>query len=466
MKAREIRIETTGQKILHRRGLIVGLALLAILILPIAHLGAQTTITLGPTTLTDGAYDTANSNQVTQQGSFTLSGTPVSYSFTNTGSTSLQFTPQTFAWFSSQNPQGGAVNGIVTPYVVLVQNTNLQAANSQQVVSYGDTQQNAATGLQSAAYISGVSNGNGSTFNVLPGQEIAIGFIDANPDGTLGTGSVVPFVTAPVANTAWYYGNSALGTYTNPPATNTGFGMIGGASTSNATTNNRAYQFDVSFTYAGTDQGAWTGLGGTALDNTTTNFATNPPSSALVQGALTDVQNDANIPAILFGDAYYVNGVATKVKTTNLTVGAGGISPSLPIIFTNNSVNYTINSSDANGIGGTTSITLVGSGAVTLTGTHTYIGSTTISAGTLQLGNGTSSGDIGLSTSNIVDNSVLAYDVFGSVTPAYPTTGSGALVKSGNGTLILVSTNAGYTAGLARTLGNFGKMGVALLAAI
>jgi len=431
--------------------LTVALALSALLVFSAARAGAQTNITLGPTTLTDGTYDTSNSNQATEQGSFTLSGNPVNYSFTNNTGTSLAFTASNFSWFSSQNPQSGAVNGVISPYVVLVQNSNLQATNSQQVLVYGDAQTNFASGLQTAPFWSGgsggasVGQGSGNTFDVLPGQTIGIGFLDAYPDGTAGAGPSLPFVTAP-AGAAWYYGNATLGTYTYPPSTPAnpnGGALIGGASTSSVT--DRAYQFNVSFSYVGTDQGAWTGLSST-LDNTSQNFALNPPGAALSKGSLTDVQNDLNIPGIIFGDAYFVNGGSVAVSHSDLTVAANGIAPTLPIFFTNNAVSYTINSSDAIGIGGSTSISLLGTGMVTLTGAHTYTGVTTISAGTLQLGDGSSNGhDASLSTSGIVDNSTLTYNVFGSVTPAYPISGSGMLVKAGNGTLTLVSSNAAYT---------------------
>jgi len=74
-----------------------------IAIVPPARVGAQT-ITLGPggNMLTSGgSYDVWDSNQVTEQGVYTPGG--YAYSFTNTTSTSLFFTPQTFGWYSAQN---------------------------------------------------------------------------------------------------------------------------------------------------------------------------------------------------------------------------------------------------------------------------------------------------------------------------------------------------------------------------
>ncbi|MGA2258566.1 MAG: autotransporter-associated beta strand repeat-containing protein, partial [Thermoguttaceae bacterium] len=415
-----------------------------VLIFPLARASAQTNITLGPTTLTDGTYDTAPANQVTEQGSLTQSGSTVFYSFTNTTGSSLLFSPQTFSWFSSKNPQNGAIDGVVTPYVVMVQNTNLEATNSQQLLAYGDSQINSATGLQSAAFYSGSSgpgSGSGNTFDLLPGQEIAVGFIDAYSDGTSGTGPVVPFVNGGPSGGTWYNSSGTLGNYNGRQPTTTLGTVFGGASTASLS---RAYQFNVSFSYVGADQGAWTGLTSATLDNTTKNFALNPSNSALLTGSLTDVQSDANIPAIIFGDKYYSSGAAVAVSHNDLTIAAGGISPTLPIYFTNNSVNYTINSSDAIGISGTTSVSLAGTGTVTLTGSNSYTGSTTISAGTLQLGDGTSGHDGSLTTSSIVNNAALVYNVFGNLAPAYPVSGSGVLIKAGSGTLTFTANNT-YT---------------------
>ena len=58
-------------------------------------------------------------------------------------------------------------------------------------------------------------------------------------------------------------------------------------------------------------------------------------------------------------------------------------------------------------ISGTGSLVQLGSGALTLTGNNTYSGGTTISAGTLQIGNGGTSGSI---TGNVTDNGTLAFD--------------------------------------------------------
>ena len=59
-------------------------------------------------------------------------------------------------------------------------------------------------------------------------------------------------------------------------------------------------------------------------------------------------------------------------------------------------------------ISGTGSLTQAGTGTLTLTGANTYTGGTTISAGTLQLGNGGTTGSV---AGNITDNAALAFNL-------------------------------------------------------
>jgi len=90
---------------------------------------------------------------------------------------------------------------------------------------------------------------------------------------------------------------------------------------------------------------------------------------------------------------------------------------------------------NTNGGSGSLGLAKVGTGTVILSGDNTYSGPTTISAGTLQIGSGGSSGS--LATSLVVNAGTLVYDRSDEFSIGYSITGIGKLVKQGAGTLIV-----------------------------
>ena len=94
-------------------------------------------------------------------------------------------------------------------------------------------------------------------------------------------------------------------------------------------------------------------------------------------------------------------------------------------------------------IEGGSSFTKQGSGTLTLTGTNTYTGGTIISAGTLQIGDGGTTGSI---TGNVTNNSALVFNRSNAVTFGGIISGTGSVTQSGGGTLTLTSSNS-YTGG-------------------
>ena len=139
---------------------------------------------------------------------------------------------------------------------------------------------------------------------------------------------------------------------------------------------------------------------------------------------------------------------ATSVNidpTGQLLIGSGGLAGTFnaATIVDNGLIqaDFTDTTTLAASISGSGQLVKLGSGTLILTGTNTYSGLTTISGGTLQIGNGGTSGSI---TSNVLDNGILVFDRSDSFTFAGAISGTGNLIKQGAGTLTLSGTNS-YT---------------------
>ncbi len=137
----------------------------------------------------------------------------------------------------------------------------------------------------------------------------------------------------------------------------------------------------------------------------------------------------------------------TSISVGNLT-GTGGTITST----TAGSRTLSIGSGDTGGGNyqgviengtGTTALTKTGTGLITLSGTNTFTGVTTISAGTLQIGNGGTSGSIA-NTSGVTNNASLVYNRNNDFTAGYVIGGSGTVTKQGAGALSLTGNNT-YT---------------------
>jgi fibronectin-binding autotransporter adhesin len=90
-------------------------------------------------------------------------------------------------------------------------------------------------------------------------------------------------------------------------------------------------------------------------------------------------------------------------------------------------------------------LTKLGAGALTLAASEAYSGNTTISGGTLQIGNGGSGASIG-ATPTVLDNACLVFNHGDSVSFAAVITGSGSLTQAGSGRLSLTNSNS-YSGG-------------------
>ena len=110
-----------------------------------------------------------------------------------------------------------------------------------------------------------------------------------------------------------------------------------------------------------------------------------------------------------------------------------------------NNATFAINRSDMFTFGGVISgagaFQQLGTGTTILTGDNTYSGGTTISTGTLQLGNGGTSGSI---VGDVVNNATFAVNRSDMFTFGGVISGAGAFQQLGTGTTVLTGANT-YT---------------------
>ena len=128
-----------------------------------------------------------------------------------------------------------------------------------------------------------------------------------------------------------------------------------------------------------------------------------------------------------------LSGGGSGAGTTAFTIGALG---------TDSTFSGTVSDANATGV---TSLTKVGAGILTLAGNNTYSLTTTISGGTLQIGDGGTTGT--LPTNNIVNNATLAFNRANNLSDSGIISGTGAVVQDGDGVVTFTRnhTYAGAT---------------------
>jgi fibronectin-binding autotransporter adhesin len=145
---------------------------------------------------------------------------------------------------------------------------------------------------------------------------------------------------------------------------------------------------------------------------------------------------------IFANDQTYSGGTTINAGTLQLGSGSGGgTAGSVLGNIVNKSALVANRSNDmtiAGVISGSGTLAQIGNGTTILTGNNTYTGTTTITNGTLQLGDG---GPTGTVAGDIVNNANLVVNRNNTVTLARAISGSGTFTQAGTGTTIMTADN-------------------------
>lgn len=185
---------------------------------------------------------------------------------------------------------------------------------------------------------------------------------------------------------------------------------------------------------------------GTLVDNPTnlTIDLVISASDALVWNGGVNGDWDANTTANWFTnpaapDGKYQEGMVVQFDDTATGTTAVNLAATLApasTIFNNTAKNYTLGGTGV--LSGSGPLMKFGAGSLTVTGSHSYTGGTTISAGTLQLGDGATNGVV---QGDIVNNGALVVNNASDSGISGVVSGTGGLTKLGAGTFTLASAS-------------------------
>lgn len=313
---------------------------------------------------------------------------------------------------------GGAGNGIVGSNLTLINDGSI-AAGTAGIGGLGG-----AGGAGGIGGVGGVSGNSGSS-GLTGAAGKAILFTSGTNRLELRSGSVITGDV--VANGL----NDTL--------------ALGGTTNSNFSVSGLGSQYQGFEFYEKTGTSVWT------LTGTTTSI-----TSWLINAGTLSISSDSNLGNLSGGLVFNggtLQNTAGFASNRSVTLNANGGT-----VQTNADLTL------AGNISGTGALTKEGASTLTLTGTNNYLGGTTITTGTLQLGDGGATGSL---VGDILNNSNLIINRTGTLTLSGLISGVGSLIKQGSSMLELagINTYTGATtvsAGELRVTGNIAGSDVAV----
>jgi len=275
---------------------------------------------------------------------------------------------------------------------------------------------NGAISINSIGNVGGAASALGTPLSEANGR---IYFGSTNTNGTLiytGTGH---------SSNRNFYLNGGSGGGTIDASGTGALDLTGGTTTSGA--GNKTFTLTGNYTGDNRFNGAIADNSSTGSTMLITQFVAGANSVTL--GSVDGISIGASISGTGIAGGTTVTGINPTTKVVTLSANTTGAGPGA-----SGSLNVA-------GVVNPTSFTKNGTGKWILTGSNTYTGVTTISAGTLQIGNGTATGSI--AGASIVNNAALIFNR-SDAAAAYTGTisGTGNLTQAGSGTLTLNGTNS------------------------
>jgi fibronectin-binding autotransporter adhesin len=328
----------------------------------------------------------------------------------------------------------------------------------------GATYSSVTTGTVGTVTLNNLTIGTGYRFQLWVGDPRAGGTATRTMTiGSASAGSNSRLVDYNVGNVGGGVGQYVVGNFT-ADATTQSFTVT---APSGSTPHINAFQLRTAAPAA-----PWSGAISGTWDDTTANFS-----------GQTFAQIKAANGSAVFADT---TGSGAAVTQTAVTIQAGGVTGAA-VSFTNNTITYSLNSTDANGLTGSQSLSKIVGGGLRLLGANTFSGDTNHSGGVLTLGHtaalqnstlNTTGGSVAFSSIGMATLGGLkgttplslqaaaaapvALTVGGngqSPTMMGDLSGAGSLIKTGTGTLTLGGTST-HSGGTTLTAGTLSVTGV------